>query len=231
MQGKTPTVNLNLDVSSLKGVNMMVDSGAQISLVGTKVLKPEIKIDSTKRVKITSIHGTEETLGEVGANIMCENLKIPVSLQVMKNSPVPEDGIIGFDVLQPYAIMNGPEKKLTFQSQDRKIDIPINIRYGSNQNDNLHRKLNRGNLNCYMNTSNKLCMPLEKKKDFETTRKKEPELDNVNGLKYKERKSIEDLREDNNNGNMLHYNFDNNNGNNSHDNFDDLYIISKKKIV
>lgn len=43
----------------------MVDSGAQVSLVG-----PETKIDSSRRVEITSIHGTEETLGEVGAKIM-----------------------------------------------------------------------------------------------------------------------------------------------------------------
>lgn len=97
--GMTPTVNLNLDISSREGVNMMVDSGAQVSLVGTDVLRPETKIDTSRKVKITSIHGTEETLGEVGAKIMYKDLQIPVNFQVMKTSPVQEDGILGFDVL------------------------------------------------------------------------------------------------------------------------------------
>lgn len=109
---------------------MMLDSGAQVSLVGTNVLKPEIKIDATKKVKISSIHGTEETMGEVEANILCENLKIPVNFQVMKNSPVSEDGIIGFDVLQPYAIIDGPREKLTWTSEQRKVEVPIHIRQG-----------------------------------------------------------------------------------------------------
>lgn len=54
-----------------------------------------------RKVRITSIHGTDETLGEEGANIMYEDLQIPVNLQVMKISPVQEDGIIGFDVFNP----------------------------------------------------------------------------------------------------------------------------------
>lgn len=167
MQGKTPTVTVSLDVASREGVNMMIDSGAQVSLVGTKVLKPETRIDSTKRVKISSIHGTEETLGEIGANIMCENLQIPVNLQVMKNSPVPEDGIIGFDVLQPYAVINGPEKKLTFHSQHRNIDLPINIRYGSKQNNILYKESINKNFNFCMNTTDKLDTTLDMSKDFE----------------------------------------------------------------
>lgn len=110
---------------------MMVDTGAQVSLVGTNVLRPETKIDSSKKVQISSIHGIEETLGEVGANIVLKDMQIPINMQVVKDSPVIEDGIIGFDVLKPYAVINGPLEKLTWTKENKEIHMPMNIRYGT----------------------------------------------------------------------------------------------------
>lgn len=125
----TPPVNVNLDVYNKEKVNLVVDSGAQVSLVGSNILKPEAVINPNKKVKMSSIHGTEETLGEIGANIVYKNMQIPINLQVMKNSPVPEDGIIGFDVLKPYAVINGHLETLTWTKEDQDLDIPIQIRY------------------------------------------------------------------------------------------------------
>lgn len=126
----TPTVNVNLDVSP-KQLNMMVDSGAQVSLVDTKVLHPDIKVNTNRKVQITSIHGKEETLGEVGANIVYDSMKIPINLQVMSNCPIPEDGIIGFDVIKPFAVIDGPRETLTWTPQSsHSIEIPLEIRQG-----------------------------------------------------------------------------------------------------
>lgn len=129
--GMTPTVNVNLDVSPKK-VNMMVDSGAHVSIVNNKVLHPGVRIDAHKRVQITSIHGKEETLGEVGANIVYDSMRIPIKLQVINNCPVPEDGIIGFDVLKPFAVIDGPQETLTWTSDNKDIEIPLTIRRGNN---------------------------------------------------------------------------------------------------
>lgn len=117
----------------------MVDSGAQVSLVNTKVLDPNTFINTERKVQITSIHGKENTLGEVSANLVYNSFKIPVKLQALKNCPVNEDGILGYDVLKS-AIINGPEEKLTWTTPLECYEVPMKMRYGSGVNLNFTGK-------------------------------------------------------------------------------------------
>ncbi|KAL5282269.1 hypothetical protein ACFFRR_005450, partial [Megaselia abdita] len=134
--------------------NMMIDCGAQVSLVGTNVLHANTVINPNKKVQITSIHGTEVTLGEVGANIVYDNMQIPVNFQVLKKCPVPEDGIIGFDVLKPFATINGPNEKITWSSNEQNIKVPLKIRYGTGSSINTIRNSEVEDLTSNVNESN-----------------------------------------------------------------------------
>lgn len=104
---------------------MLIDTGSQISLINNKSIPNKALINTQNKIKISSIHGSENTLGEISANIHKDNTTIPIQLQVTKNSFLKEDGIIGYDVLGGKAIINGPTNTVTINSGNSKLVFPI----------------------------------------------------------------------------------------------------------
>lgn len=120
-----PVIDINLDISPKRKARMLLDTGAQISLINKNAIKNKDLINTENKITISSIHGSEKTLGEIAATIQKDNSKIPIQLQVTKNSFLKEDGIIGYDVIGENAIINGPTKTLTIFSNNSQVDFPI----------------------------------------------------------------------------------------------------------
>lgn len=104
---------------------MLIDTGAQISLINKNVIHDPSLIKPQNKVSISSIHGTEDTLGDISAKILTNKKDIPLQLQVTKNIALTEDGILGYDVLGEQAIVDGPNKIVTINSENIKIEFPI----------------------------------------------------------------------------------------------------------
>lgn len=103
-----------------------MDTGAQVSLIKNEILPNQSLINKANCIKIKSLHGSEETLGEITATIEKNNIKIPIQLQVTKNKSLKEDGILGFDIIGERAVIDGPKKTLTFNTENSTVEFNIN---------------------------------------------------------------------------------------------------------
>lgn len=129
---------------------MLIDTGSQISLINSEKIKDHSLIDKNNRINISSIHGTESTLGNINTFINTNNMKIPIQLQVTNNSSLRQNGIIGYDFLGEKAIINGPKNIVMINSKEGNIEIPIK------QNSLDHRKVNKIDINKEIDSFNKI---------------------------------------------------------------------------
>lgn len=104
---------------------MLLDTGAQVSLINKNIIENQSLINTRNRIKISSIHGSEDTLGEISAIIQKDDTNIPIQLQVTKNSSLREDGILGYDFIGEKGIINGPNRTLTIKSDNTETAFPI----------------------------------------------------------------------------------------------------------
>lgn len=104
---------------------MLVDTGAQISLINKQILQKKADINTNNGITISSIHGSEKTLGNIKANITKNNVQLPIQLQVTKNNALKEDGILGYDILGKSAIINGPKKILSMKAGSSFLKFPL----------------------------------------------------------------------------------------------------------
>lgn len=123
---------------------MLIDTGAQISLINNNIIEDQSLINKKNKITISSIHGSENTLGDISTKILKNNISIPIQLQVTKNQVLKEDGILGYDILGDKAIINGPQKTLIINSGNSLIEFPIKT------------KTNRINLNSINDTENEI---------------------------------------------------------------------------
>ena len=107
---------------------MLIDSGAQVSLINNKAITNQDLINKSKKITIKSLHGSEQTIGEISANIQKNQESIPIQLQVTKNNslnPSSYTGIIGYDIIGEKALLNGPEKLFTIKSDNKTINFEL----------------------------------------------------------------------------------------------------------
>lgn len=122
---------------------MLVDTGAQVSLIKNNAIPKHSVINTRNRISIKSLHGSETTLGEIQTNICEKQSKIPIQLQVTDNCVIKEDGILGYDIIGERAIVNGPMKTLTIRSRNSSLEFPINhIQQDETLQNEIHRLQN-----------------------------------------------------------------------------------------
>lgn len=114
---------------------MLIDTGAQISLIHNKIIPNKSLINTKNKFKICSIHGSEDTLGNISTKIRKNNTTIPIQLQVTTNTFLKEDGILGYDIIGEKAIIDGPNKTFTLHAGNSSLEFPINP---NQQTDNYH---------------------------------------------------------------------------------------------
>lgn len=108
---------------------MLIDTGAQISLINNKIVADHALINPRNKIIIQSIHGSESTLGDITAKIHKNNEIIPIQLQVTRNSFLKEDGILGYDILGEKAVINGPNRTVTINTGKSQVKFPITSNY------------------------------------------------------------------------------------------------------
>lgn len=104
---------------------MLLDTGAQVSLINKNVIENQSLINTRNKITISSIHGSENTLGEISATIEKDDTNIPVQFQVTENAFLKEDGILGYDFIGEKAIIHGPNKTLIINSDYTETKFPI----------------------------------------------------------------------------------------------------------
>lgn len=107
---------------------MLIDTGAQVSLIKHKAIQNQSLINTNDQITIKSIHGSEKTIGKINTNIQENNNNIPIELHVTNNIALKEDGILGYDFIRNPAIINGPSKIITLQSKNTTTSFPIEQR-------------------------------------------------------------------------------------------------------
>lgn len=120
-----PVIDINLDIVPQRSTSMLLDTGAEVSLINQKAIQDKTLINPQNRISINSLHGSERTLGDISANICKNNDTIPIKLQVTNNSFIKEDGILGFDFLGENGIVNGPTKTVTFSTRNSVMNYPF----------------------------------------------------------------------------------------------------------
>lgn len=63
---------------------MLIDTGAQVSLINEKLIPNKSLINTKNKITISSIHGSESTLGNISVKILENNTNITIQLQVTK---------------------------------------------------------------------------------------------------------------------------------------------------
>lgn len=129
-------IDIDLDIASTRKTSMLIDTGSQISLINKKILKNESEINPQNKITISSIHGSEKTLGDINASIKQNNKTIPIQLQVTNNKFLNEDGILGYDIIGDSAIIDCPNKTITLNSKETNIKFPIR-KHNNNSDINL----------------------------------------------------------------------------------------------
>lgn len=104
---------------------MLVDTGAQVSLINNNIITNQSLINPENKITISSIHGSEDTLGDISATIHKNNTEIPIQLQVTNNKLLKEDGILGYDIIGEKVIIDGPNKKLFLNAGNTVLTFPV----------------------------------------------------------------------------------------------------------
>jgi hypothetical protein len=95
-------LELKLDICKEKGLLLLLDTGAEVSVVKSHKLIGSTRFDPQQAVKLKSVDGSiVETHEVVNANIREGELEIPMQFQLInKQVDIEGDGILGKDFLQ-----------------------------------------------------------------------------------------------------------------------------------
>lgn len=118
-----------------KPVNLIVDTGADVSIIKENLLNEFQKIYINQKCTINGVtDGKVETIGRTSTNILINDTSIPHNFQVVtKNFPIQTDGILGRDFLAKYGC-NICLKTwlLTFELDNQLFELPIEDKYNGN---------------------------------------------------------------------------------------------------
>jgi hypothetical protein len=94
-------VELNLDVENACTLYLLIDSGADVSILKSARLRGTAEFEPKDKIRIRSVEGSViETHGSIGTNILEGNMEIPFRFQLVnKQVDLLGDGILGRDFL------------------------------------------------------------------------------------------------------------------------------------
>lgn len=117
-----------------KSCTLIVDTGADVSLIKENILQPTTNIYTNHKCMINGVtSGQIETIGISHTNILMNGVKIPLNFQVVdKEFPIATDGILGRDFLAHYGTKICLKTwLLTFDYQNKTFEIPIEDKFDS----------------------------------------------------------------------------------------------------
>lgn len=120
---RTPMVHLPLDIAANGNAKMLIDTGAEVSLIKVVKLRHDVPINENDKVKITGVCGTGYTEGSCRGHILVGK-GIPCEFQVInENDGIPGDGLIGNNILSRYTNIEGPAHQLVFTDEGTTVQI------------------------------------------------------------------------------------------------------------
>ena len=129
-------VQLDLDVGNGEKLHLLVDSGADISLLKSKKLLGTTEFEPRERVRVKSVDGSViETHGSIETQILEGTVRIPFRFHlVSKQVDLLGDGILGRDFLkQMQAKICYQSKTLTFMYAGVTISKPLSNEFLGNK--------------------------------------------------------------------------------------------------
>jgi len=124
----TECVRLQTDVSNERELLLLVDTGADISLLKPNNLEKTRTYDPDGKVKVKGVDGSIiETLGKVPTVVKADSLKIPFTFQLVnKQVDIPCDGILGTDFLEHAGVqIFYASGTLTFGTGRSRVNKPL----------------------------------------------------------------------------------------------------------
>lgn len=116
---------INLSVG-YRPLNMVLDTGSQLTLIPVGLLKPDTMIKVTKRISIIGISGVEnkfETIGLAKGFIVVDGKSMSIDFQVVHDKFTNGDGILGMDFFKSYgALIDIADEKIIFQHSVMKMN-------------------------------------------------------------------------------------------------------------
>lgn len=129
----TNFITLKLEMCD-KSCTLIVDTGADISLIKENILQKSTNIYTNHKCIINGVtSGKIETIGISHTNILMNGVKIPLNFQVVdKEFPIATDGILGRDFLAHYGTNICMRTwLLSFDYQNQTFEIPIEDKFDS----------------------------------------------------------------------------------------------------
>ena len=117
-----------------KSCTLIVDTGADVSLIKENILQPTTNIYTNHKCMINGVtSGQIETIGISHTNSLMNGVKIPLNFQVVdKEFPITTDGILGRDFLAHYGTKICLKTwLLSFDYQNQTFEIPIEDKFDS----------------------------------------------------------------------------------------------------
>lgn len=123
-------IEIPLDVMKKDKVRVLVDTGADISLIKLNSLKDGIDIDKSELRVISGVYeGDGTTIGTIQTTLKINDEQLLIKLHVVDNTfSIPADGIIGRDLLWGNTIINTKQKLIKFygaNADDNFIVLPL----------------------------------------------------------------------------------------------------------
>jgi hypothetical protein len=121
-------IELKLDISEEKGLLLLLDTEAEVSVVKSQKLIGSTRFDPQQKIKLKSVDGlVVETYGLVEAKVKEGSRRIPISLQfVHKQLDIEGDGILGKDfLLRTRAQICYEQKRVNFKWQNSRFEKPL----------------------------------------------------------------------------------------------------------
>ena len=104
------TLNLN---SAKRPINLIIDSGSQITLINKSVLKAGTKFFKNKKIVIEGLTGSTQSLGEATGIFSIGEIEFEKSFQIHdEDTKINSDGILGNDFFEKFKVGFCTEHKL-----------------------------------------------------------------------------------------------------------------------
>jgi len=124
---KICVASIPLDIATQGEADLIIDTGAEISLIKRTVLKPSVPV-TQDMTSISTAFGTGNTQGKCSGKIQAD-LPLACDFHVIDEKvDIPGDGILGYDFISRHCNIEGPNQTITFPRKERKNNFCIPIR-------------------------------------------------------------------------------------------------------
>lgn len=143
--GKSAITNVTTDIGITNHWNLLIDTGAEMSLIQKKSVDPRTPIDSTDVVQLQGAWGgQEQSMGAVIANLGCGSEKLGCKFQVIPDSDtISMDGLLGRDALTNRALLDFQTGNMIISPKDGVNTSTFSMKNNEFKSSKWHFQINK----------------------------------------------------------------------------------------